>query len=189
MLVKILIGVAGLLVLFIAVVASRPSAYHVERKLEIAAPADLVFGVLNDLHQFAGVLVLFGSPWETLDPNMQKTFEGPAAGVGQSYAWNSNKEVGKGSMRIEESVPGQKVGIQLEFVKPMKSTATFGLTLAGTPTGSLVTWSMDGNHNFVGKAFGMFMDMDKMLGSDLEKGLAQLKTVAEGKQVAIARTP
>ena len=184
MLVKILIGVAGVLVLFVAVVATRPSAYHVERKLEVAAPADLVFGVLNDLHQFAGVLVLFGSPLEKHDPNMQKTFEGPAAGVGQSYAW-SNKET-KGKMTIEESVPGQKVGIKQEFVEPMESTATLALTLAGTPTGSFVTWSMDGNHNFLGKAFGMFMDMDNMLGTDIEKGLAQLKTVAEGKQVAIA---
>ena len=185
MLVKILIGLAGILVIFLAVVATRPSAYHVERKLEVAAPADLVFGVLNDLHQFAGVLFLFGSPLETRDPNMQKTFEGPAAGVGQSYAWDSKKEVGKGKMTIEESVPGAKVGIKLEFVKPMKSTAINALTLAGTPAGSLVTWSMDGNHNFIGKAFGMFMDMDKMLGTDIEKGLAQLKTVAESKQAAI----
>ncbi len=184
MLVKILIGVAGVLVLFAAVVATRPSAYHVERKLEVAAPAELVFGVLNDLHQFAGVLVLFGSPWEELDPNMQKTFEGPAAGVGQSYAWSSTKEVGKGRMTIEESVPGRKVGMKLEFVAPMKSTATCALTLADTPTGSLVTWSMDGNHNFIGKALGMFMDMDNMLGTDIEKGLARLKTVAEGKPVA-----
>jgi hypothetical protein len=181
MLGKILIGIAGVLVLFVAVVATRPSAYHVERKLEVAAPAALVFGVLNDLHQFAGVLVLFGSPLEKSDPNMQKTFEGPAAGVGQSYAW-SGKEAGKGKMTIEESVPGQKVGIKLEFVEPMESRAAVALTLAGTPTGSLVTWSMDGNHNFIGKAFGMFMDMDNMLGADIEKGLAQLKTVAEGKQ-------
>src|SRR5213075_189912 len=140
---KILIGVAGVLILFVAVVATRRSAYHVERKLEVAAPADLVFGVLNDLHQFAGVLVLFGSPWEEHDPNMQKTFEGPAAGVGQSYAW-SGKGVGKGKMTIEESVPGQKVGMKLEFLEPMESTATCALTLAGTPADSLVTWSMDG---------------------------------------------
>jgi hypothetical protein len=186
MLETILIGVAGVLVLFVAVVATRPSAYHVERKLEVAAPTDLVFGVLNDLQQFAGVLVVFGSPWEKRDPNMQKTFAGPAAGVGQSYAWSGNREVGKGKMTIEESVPGQKVGMKLEFVKPMKSTATCALTLAGTPTGSFVTWSMHGNHNFVGKAFGVFMNMDNMLGTDLEKGLAQLKTVAEGNQGAIA---
>src|SRR6185436_14531792 len=182
MLVKILVGVAGVLVLFVAVVATRPSAYHVERKLEIAAPADLVFGVLNDLRQFAGVLVLFGSPLEKRDPNIQRTFEGPAAGVGQSYAWSGNREVGQGKMTIEESVPGQKVGVRLEFVKPMASTATCALTLAGTPTGSFVTWSMAGNHNFIGKAFGMFMDMDKMLGADIEKGLAELRTVAEGER-------
>jgi len=175
---RILIGVAGVLVLFVAVAATRPSAYHVERRLEVAAPADLVFGVLNDLHQFAGVFVLFGSPLEQQDPNMQKTFAGPAAGVGQSFAW-SGKEAGKGRMTIEESVPGRKVGMKLEFVKPMASTATCALTIAGTPTGSFVTWSMDGNHNFLGKAFGLFMDMDNMLGSDIEKGLAQLKTVAE----------
>ena len=183
---SILIGVAGVLVLFVTVVVRRPSAYHVERKLEVAAPADLVFGVLNDLHQFASVFVLFGSPWEKLDPNMQKTFEGPAAGVGQSLAWRGTRDVGRGKMTIEESVPDQKVGMKLEFVKPMESTATCAHILAGTATGSFVTWSMDGNHNFIGKAFGMFMDMDKMLGSDIEKGLGRLKTVAEGKQAAIA---
>jgi len=186
MFVKILIGVAGALVLFAAVVATRPSAYHVERKLEVAAPADLVFGVLNDLRQFAGVLVLFGSPLEKVDPNMRKSFEGPAAGVGQSFAWDGNKDVGKGKMTIVESVPGQKVGMKLEFVEPMKSTARCALTLAGTPAGSSVTWSMDGNHNFIGKAFGIFMNIDNMLGADIEKGLAQLNTVAEVKQAAVA---
>ena len=180
MLVKILIGVAGALVLLAVVAATRPSAYHVERTLGVAAPADLVFGILNDLHQFAGVLVLFGSPLEKSDPNMQTTFEGPAAGAGQSYAWSGNREAGKGTMTIEESVPGQKVGMKLEFVEPMASTATCALTLAGTPAGSLVTWSMAGNHNFIGKALGVFMNMDNMLGTDIEKGLAQLKTVAEG---------
>ena len=181
MVVNILIGVAGVVVLFMAVAATRPSAYHVERSLDVAAPADRVFGVINDLHRFAGVLVLFGSPLEKGDPAMQKTFEGPAAGVGQSFAW-SGKEAGTGRMTIDESVPGRKVGMTLAFVKPMKSTAACALTLSGTPTGSLVTWSMDGNHNFVGKAAGVFMNMDKMLGSDIEKGLAQLKAVAEARR-------
>jgi hypothetical protein len=177
---KILIGVVGILVLFVVVVATRPSAYHVERKREIAARANLVFGVLNDLHQFAGVLVLFGSPWEKADPDMQKTFEGPAAGVGQSLAWSGTMDVGTGKMTIEESVPGQKVVIRLEFVKPMKSTALYSLALVDTPNGSSLTWAMDGNHNFIGKAFGMFVDMDKMLGADVEMGLAQVALAAAG---------
>lgn len=183
MLGKLLIGVVGVLVLFLVVATTRPSAYHVERQLAVGASTDLVFGVLNDLHQFAGVMVLFGTPLEKADPDMQRTFEGPAAGVGQSYAWNSNKDAGQGKLTIEESVPGRKVGIKLEFEKPMKSTATCALTLTGTPTGSLVTWSMDGNHNVIGKAFGMFMNMDRMLGADIDKSLALLKTVAERKQV------
>lgn len=182
MLIKLFIGLAGALVLLLVLAAMRPAAYHVERQLEVAAPADRVFGVLDDLHRFAGVLVLFGTPWEQGDPAMQKTFEGPASGVGQSYAWNGNKEVGKGRMTIEESVPGQRVRIRFEFVEPMASTATHALTLAGTPNGSLVTWSMDGRHNFLGKVLSLFMDMDKMLGADIEKSLAQLKTVAERQQ-------
>lgn len=184
MLPKILIGVAVVLALFVAIVASRPSAYHVERRLEMAAPAERVFGVVNDLHGFARVLVLFGSPWETIDPGVRTTFDGPAAGVGQSLAWNGNGEVGRGRMTIAESVPGRKVGIQLEFEAPMKSRAACGLTLGDAPSGTVVTWSMDGRHNFLGKAIGLFMDMDRMLGADIEKGLARLKAVAEGRPVA-----
>lgn len=68
MLATMLIILAGFLLLIAAVAATRPSAYHVERTLEVAAPADAVFAVLNDLQQFAGVLVLFGSPLDKLDP-------------------------------------------------------------------------------------------------------------------------
>src|SRR4051794_35731573 len=116
MLGTILVAVAGGLAVFLAVVARRPSAYRVERRREMTAPADLVFGLLNDLRQFTGVLVLFGSTWDKLDPGMQKTFDGPAAGPGQSCAW-SGRKAGRGRMTIEESVPGQKVAIRLEFVK------------------------------------------------------------------------
>lgn len=104
MLAKILIGIGAVLVLLVALVATRPSAYHVERQIEVAASADLVFGVLDDLRQFAGVLVLFGSPCGELDPDMQQTFAGPPAGVGQSYAW-SGKEVGSQGWKSWSSGP------------------------------------------------------------------------------------
>jgi hypothetical protein len=183
----ILVGVAAALALFVAVAATRPSAYHVERKLEVAAPTDRVFGVLDDLRQFAGVLVFFGSPLE-LDPSLHKTFDGPAAGVGQSFAW-SGRKVGKATLTIEDSIPGHKVGMKLELSAPMKSTATYVLTVAATSTGSVVTWSTHGNHNFIGKAFGMFMNMDRMRGSDLEKGLAQVNIVASAATTLRAEIP
>ena len=181
MLIKILIGVVGGLVVIAAVAATRSSAYHVERKLDVAAPADVVFAVLNDLRQFAGVLVMFGSTLEKNDPNMQKTFEGPAAGVGQSWAW-SGKKAGEGSLTIESSVPGQKVTMKLVFVKPMASTASVVLTLAPNPNGSSVTWSMAGEHMVIGKVLGLFMNMDKMLANDIDKGLVELKTIAEARR-------
>jgi hypothetical protein len=179
----VLIGVAAIVIIFVAVVATRPSAYHIERKLEINAPADVVFAMLNDLHQLVSILVIFGEPWGKNDPNMQATFDGPASGIGQSYVW-SGKEAGKGKMTIAESVAAQKVGIKLEFAEPMESLATYTLNIAGTPTSSTVTWTMDGNHNFIGKAFGLFADMDGMLGGDIEKSLAALKSAAEKAQVA-----
>jgi carbon monoxide dehydrogenase subunit G len=177
MLVPILLSVAAILILFAVVAATRPAAYRVERKLEVAAPADRVFAVLNDLHRFGRVFFLFGSPLEA-DPKLQKTIDGPAAGVGQSYAW-SGTAAGTGKMTIEQSVPGQKVGVKVEFIKPMASKAACAITLTATPAGSLVTWSTEGNHNFVGRAFGLLVDMDEMLGADIEKGLAELKSVAE----------
>jgi hypothetical protein len=175
MLRKILIGVAALLALFVIVVATRPAAYRVERTLEIAAPPDRVFGVVNDLRRFAGVFVLYDAQFDNLAPEM---FGGGAAGVGQSFAW-SNDDVGKGTMTIEESVAGERVRLKLAIAEPMESTARVALRVARAPTGSAVTWSMEGEHNFIGKAVAMLADFDGMLGADIEKGLARLKSAAE----------
>src|SRR4051812_31865849 len=111
MLVNILIGVAAVIALFLVVVATRRAAYHVERAVEIAALPAVVFPVINDLHQFAGIFVMFGKPWETTDPKMEKKFVRPA-GVGQSLSWSGNMEAGTGSMTIEKTVPGKMVGIK-----------------------------------------------------------------------------
>jgi hypothetical protein len=182
MLKKFLVGAGVVIALFVAVVATRTSTYHVERKAEVAAPADVVFAEVNDLHNWAA-----WSPWEKLDPAMQRTFEGAAAGVGAVYSWSStNQDVGKGKMTVSESVPGQKVGIQLEFFEPFENVAHVTFSLASAGTGSSVTWAMDGEHIFVGKAMCMFMDCDTILGADFDKGLASLKVVAERKQTAFA---
>lgn len=170
MLVYVLLGVAGALALFIAVAAMRPSAYRVERTLDTTAPAERVFGVLSDVRQFAKVFVLFGAPLEKRDPQLQATFEG------QTFSW-SGKEAGKGKLTIAETVPNQKVVVQLEFTEPMvsKSTVTLGIS------GSKVSCAMEGHHNFIGRAAGVFMNLDDMLAKDLELGLVELKnTVARG---------
>lgn len=169
MLVNMLIGIGGVIALFLVVAATRPAAYRVQRSLEVTAPPERVFAVLNDLRQFSNAFVLFGAPLEKRDPQVQKTFEG------QSFAW-SGKEAGKGRLTITESVPGQKVVYALEFLEPMASKATVTIALTGTQ----LTWTMDGTHNFVGKAASVVMSFDKLLGADIEKSLVGLKALTTG---------
>jgi len=177
MLKKILIGLAVVILAFVAFVSTRPAQYHVERSQKIAAPAEIVFAQLDDFRAWAS-----WSPWEKLDPGMQKTYSGPARGVGASYEWQGNKEVGKGRMTITEAQPTASVRYRLEFIEPFSNVAESGFTLAAADAESTnVTWSMDGNNDFMGKAFGLFMDMDAMIGADFEKGLGELKAQAEAK--------
>ena len=113
---------------------------------------------------------------------MKTTYSGTAAGTGAIYAWSGNDQVGEGRMTITESQPSERVGIHLEFLKPFASTSE--TLFAFQPQGDAVkvTWTMKGENNFFAKAFGLFMNMDKMIGGDFEKGLAQLKTLAETKK-------
>jgi hypothetical protein len=80
----VVLALLGALFLFISL---RPNTFRVERIVQINAPADLVFGFINDLHQWNQ-----WSPFEKLDPNMKKTWTGPTAGPGAAYAWNGKQE-------------------------------------------------------------------------------------------------
>jgi uncharacterized protein YndB with AHSA1/START domain len=167
------IGIAG----FIAFVATRPDTYHVERSQKINASADLVFAQLDDLKSWAA-----WSPWDKLDPSMKKTYQGPAKGVGSSYSWEGNKKVGKGKMTITEVTPPTAISYRLEFVEPFAAVSTTGFTVKPEIDKTVTTtWSMNGHNNLIGKGFALFMDMDKMVGDDFEKGLANLKTIAESE--------
>jgi hypothetical protein len=171
---KILIGLAVIIAVFVAVVAMQPSAFRIERTATISAPAAVAFAQINDFHNWAA-----WSPWEKLDPAMKKTFEGAPAGTGAIYSWAGNDEVGEGRMTLTESRPNELIRIKLEFIKPFASTNTTEFTFKPEGDQTVVTWNMFGNANFMSKAFGLFVNMDKMIGSDFEKGLAQLKAVAE----------
>lgn len=170
---KILIGIGVVIVGLIVVIATRPPTFHVERSTTIAAPPELAFAQVNDFHKWTA-----WSPWEKLDPSMQKTFEG-ASGSGATYAWKGNDKAGEGKMTIEQSDKNARIVIKLEFIKPFPATNTATFTFAPDGQGTKVTWSMDGNNNFMSKAFQLFMNMDKMVGGDFEKGLAGIKSVAE----------
>jgi hypothetical protein len=175
MLKKILIGLFGLLIILAIVVATRPDDYHVSRSIAVNAPAAAVFAEVNDFHRWSW------NPWGKIDPNMKQSYEGPASGVGASYAWTGNNQVGEGRMTISESKPDELIRIKMDFIKPFAGTAMAEFMFKPQDNQTLVTWGMSGKNNFIAKAMGLFMNMDKMIGDQFEKGLADLKSIVENK--------
>ncbi len=174
MLAKILIGVAAVLAILLVVVAMQPAEFQITRSATMtASPAD-VFAQVNDFHLWEA-----WSPWEKIDPAMKRTFEGPVSGEGSMYSWVGNHEVGEGKMTLVKSQPPELIRIQLDFYKPMKATNMAEFTFKPEGGGTAVTWTMTGTNNFISKFFCLFMDMDKMVGSQFEKGLDNLKKIAE----------
>lgn len=171
---KSLVALAAIVIVFAAVVALQPSAFRISRTATVNAPAPVLFAQVNDFHHWSG-----WSPWAKRDPAMKQRYEGAPAGVGAVYSWAGNSEVGEGRMSITESRPNELIRIKLEFLEPFAATNTaeFTFTLQGGQT--QVTWSMSGENNFTAKAFNLIMNMDKLVGGDFEKGLKQLKSIAE----------
>lgn len=172
----ILAVIVVLVVVVLIAAAFRPSDFRTVRSATIAAPPAVVFAHVNDFKLWKA-----WSPWERLDPSMQRTYEGTAEGVGTIYRWVGNGQVGEGKMTLTESKPGEVIRIAMEFFKPFASTATAEFTFAATGDGkTLVTWSMYGsNSNLICKAFGLFMNMDKMIGDQFSEGLRNLTAVCE----------
>jgi hypothetical protein len=173
---KVAIGVVGALAVFVAVVATRPSEFRIQRSLVMSAPPEVVFGLIDDFHAWGD-----WSPWEKPDPAMKKTFSGAESGVGATYAWSGNDRVGVGEMTITESRPPKSVDLALKFEEPWEAQNTTRFTIASQNQGVDVTWAMEGQNDFAGKAMGLVMDMDALLGADFEKGLLAMKQVAEAK--------
>jgi hypothetical protein len=187
MLKKTLITIAAVLAVlilgFVIVVAMQPSEFRVSRSAKMSAPANEVFEQVNDFHKWNN-----WSPWAKLDPNAKNSFDGPTAGEGSIFRWAGNADVGEGAMTITESKPAERVRLKLEFIKPMAGVSDTLFTFQPEGDQTTVTWTMSGENNFMGKAFSLFMDCDKMIGEQFDKGLANMKTIVEaeptGPQIA-----
>lgn len=179
MLKKILAAVAVVVVALVGFIATRPSASHVERALVVPATPAVVYAYVNDLKNFSSF-----SPWQKYEPTAKVTVDGAATGVGAHYAW-VGEEVGSGEMTIGGVKENERVEIDLHFLKPFDSKAKVSWILA--PEGSdktKVTWAMDSTNNFMGKAFGLVVDMDEMLGKDFSAGLEALSPLVGAAQKA-----
>jgi uncharacterized protein YndB with AHSA1/START domain len=168
--VVLLVAVVGV----VALAATKPDSFRVQRSTTIKAAPDRIFARINDFKAWPQ-----WSPYETKDPNMQRTLSGAEAGNGAVYEWRGDKNVGQGRMEITESTAPVQIVIKLDFLKPFEAhnTATFTLVPQGDATE--VTWAMDGPSTFLTKVMGVFFNLDKMIGTDFEAGLANLKRLSE----------
>jgi len=146
--------------------------FELSRSTTVIAPPEQVHGLLDDFHAWRA-----WSPWEGLDPDLERTFTGPERGVGSHYAWSGNKKAGQGTMEIVESTPASVV-VDLRFLKPFEATNTTRFDLAPAAGGTHVTWTMTGERGPLMTLLGRLY-FDRMVGRDFEKGLAQLKATAE----------
>ena len=174
---KILLVLAFLVAALMIAIALQPSTFNVTRtSAPIKAPPAQVYAQIEDFHRWSK-----WAPWFKIDPAMQQTFAGSASGKGAVYEWKSTDDnVGQGRMEITHAVPARKLDIKLDFLAPMKAENMSQFTV--TPTadgGSQVEWSMSGKADFMTKGMTLFGLMDRMVGQDFEKGLADLKALAE----------
>lgn len=173
-LIVLIVLIAGVL----AYAATKPDTFRVQRSASIKAPPEKIFPLINDYRNWAS-----WSPYENKDPAMKRTFGATTAGKGATYGWEGNKDVGQGGMEIQESVPSSRVTIKLDFVKPFEAHNLVDFTLQPEGDATKVTWDMHGPAPYFSKVMQVFFNMDRMVGSDFEAGLSNMKALAE-KQAA-----
>lgn len=171
-LVRVVIGVAIVIVGLLAIGLVLPSHFRVERSVQINAPADKVFAHLVDPREWKRWTV-----WNQRDPAMKIEYGGPKSGAGARWSWQSKSE-GNGEMEFTEALPGQRLGYRLSFPDMGMQSAGL-LTIAPAASGVRVSWTNEGEmgNNPINRWFGLMMD--RMVGPDFEAGLANLKRLAE----------
>jgi hypothetical protein len=164
------VGVAGVVGY---AVATQPDTFRVQRTATIDAPSEKLVGILSDLRRGAE-----WSPYEKKDPAMKKNFSGPASGPGSKLEWDGNSDVGAGSLTVTEVTPAN-IKLNLEMIRPMNANNIVEYTFAPQGNATDMTWAMHGPMPLISKVMCVFVDLDKMLGADMERGLKDLKALAE----------
>ena len=172
--IAIIVGVA--LIGILALAAMKPDQFTVTRSITINAPAEKIFPLINDFHNWGA-----WSPFEKMDPAMKRTMSGAEMGQGAIYAWEGNDKAGSGRMEITHATPPNNVTIQLDFTKPFPANNVVDFTLSPNGNGdtTTVTWEMEGRNGYFAKLMGVFFNMDSMVGGQFDSGLQAMKAAAE----------
>ena len=171
----VVLAIVSLVVLLLMVAAFKPKGLQLSRSRKMAAPAERAFDQVNDLRRMNS-----WNPFLKPDPDARVTFEGPAAGVGSICTWEGNQNVGAGKQTITESQTGKLVRMLLEFYRPFPGFNDVTFTFVPEGSSTVVTWSMSCQMAFVPRLVGIFVSMEKMIGTQFEKGLTDLQAIVEG---------
>ncbi len=175
MLKKILIGVGIVIGGFLLYIAVQSSDFRISRELAIKATPEALFPLVNSARQANRWM-----PWMDSDPKMLIQYYGPEEGPGSKTTWDSTGKMGTGGAVIVESVLNKSVKTQITYTKPMDMEQMAEFTLIPNGNATIVRWVVTGKNSFMGRFFCFFINMDKMVGAEFEKGLGKLKTLAEG---------
>jgi uncharacterized protein YndB with AHSA1/START domain len=154
--------------------ALRPNVFTIERSAEIAATPEEIFPLIEDFRQWPA-----WAPQDSSDPTLRRTYGNPAHGVGATSEWIGSPRSGQGKMTITATSPPSRITVAVDFVKPFKAHNINEFVLMPLGSVTSVTWSMHGTHVYLAKVIGIVVNMDTMMGSHFETGLARLKRLAE----------
>lgn len=173
---RILFVILGFILLALIAALIMPKEYAVEREIVINKPNDSVFNYIKYLKNQDNFSV-----WSRTDPNMKKTFTGVDGTIGAVAAWESeNKNVGVGEQEIKNILPNERIDFELRFKKPFESTDNAYFSTEGISSKETkVKWGFNGKMPYPMNLMLPIMNMDEMLGKDLEKGLVDLKVLLE----------
>jgi effector-binding domain-containing protein len=170
----ILYIVIALVVIVFGLSFIAPTKMHVERTIVIKAPKEVIF---KNVKMFSNNKKW--SPWEEKDSNIKTSIEGTDGSVGAMYKWVGNKDVGEGEQTIRKIDENRSVETDLHFIKPWESHAVAYTNLDDTSDGVKVSWGFNGEMSRPFNIMGLFMNMDRSIGGEYEKGLAKLKALSE----------
>ena len=153
---------------------SQPSDFRVSRSAEISAPAAVIFSHINNFRNWGK-----WSPWAPLDPQAIVEFNGPESGKDAYMRWSGNMEIGTGSMQIIDSRENDFINLKLDIEKPIQANNLVEFSIKQEGDKTKVKWEMYGKKDFVGKLMGFIFNCDKIVGTQFEIGLENLKLISE----------
>lgn len=175
---KVLVALAILIIIPLVIALFVTNDYAAQRSIVISRPNSEVFNYIKYLKNQNNY-----SKWASMDPKMKKTYRGTDGTIGFVSAWESqNDEVGTGEQEIKKITEGERVDYELRFIKPFEATEpAYMSTTPVSASQTKVTWGFSGHMKYPMNFMMLFMDIEKMIGDDLQIGLNNLKHVLESQ--------